>query len=145
MKISNTELNKMYDRVGLDKKTLHKALIQMGTKHLKTKQMRDNWSVNNPTKNYCYVVAEFVYYYLTQKKSIPYKLSGIPEDDGLHRFVKLDDGTIIDLAVEQFENYEDVDYERAKVCYFIQNKYLKNRPSKRTRILADLCGYGNLY
>lgn len=145
MRISDTELDKMYRKVGFDKKTLHSALIKMGKKHLKTKQMRDSWSTENPTKNYCYVISEFVYYYLTNKNSTPYKLPNIPNDDGLHRFVKLEDGTIIDLAVEQFENYEDVDYSKSSICYFIQNKYLKNRPSKRTRILGELCGYGNLY
>ena len=35
-------------------------------------------------------------------------------------------------------NYEDVDYEKGKVCYFMTNQYNKG-PSKRARLLAELC------
>ena len=137
MRISEDRLQLMFKFAGIKKSILHNALLQMGRKHLKSKLFKDNWSEDNPTKNYCYVIAEFVYYYLAPKGSKPYKLANIPGDDGLHRFVKWPDGTIVDLAVDQFPNYEDVNYENAKVCYFMQTGV--KGPSKRTRLLADLC------
>ena len=137
MKIGNEKLESMFKVAGIEKKVLHKALLQMGTKQLKTKQMRDAWSEDNPTKNYCYVVSEMVFYYLAPPGSKPYKLPNIPGDDGLHRFLKWPDGTIVDLTVDQFPNYEDVNYENGKVCYFMQTGV--KGPSKRARLLAELC------
>ena len=64
MRISEDKLQSMFRLAGIEKEKLHEALIKMGKKHLKTKAMKDNWSEDNPTKNYCYVIAEFVYYYL---------------------------------------------------------------------------------
>ena len=139
MRIKEKELQKMFDKAGVTKAQLHEALKTMGKKHLKTKLMKDAWTMDNPTKNYCYVVSEFVYYYLSPPGSKPYKLAGIPGDDGLHRFIKWPDDTIVDLSVDQFDNYEDVDYSQAKVCYFMTNQYNKG-PSKRARILAELMG-----
>ena len=137
MRISEDKLQSMFKVAGIEKSVLHKALLQMGTKQLKTKQMRDAWSEDNPTKNYCYVVSEMVFYYLAPPGSKPYKLAGIPGDDGLHRFLKWPDGTIIDLTVDQFSNYEDVNYENGKVCYFMQTGV--KGPSRRARLLAELC------
>ena len=137
MRISEKKLQSMFEVAGIEKSVLHDALLQMGRKYLKTKQMKDAWSEDNPTKNYCYVIAEFVYYYLAPKGTIPYKLPNIPGDDGLHRFLKWPDGTIVDLAVDQFPNYEDVNYEEGKVCYFMQTAV--KGPSKRARLLAELC------
>tara|TARA_B100001113_G_scaffold238758_1_gene196292 strand:- start:23 stop:478 length:456 start_codon:yes stop_codon:yes gene_type:complete len=137
MRISEDKLQSMFKVAGIEKSVLHKALLQMGTKQLKTKQMRDAWSEDNPTKNYCYVVSEMVFYYLAPPGSKPYKLPNIPGDDGLHRFLKWPDGTIVDLTVDQFPNYEDVNYENGKVCYFMQTGV--KGPSKRARLLAELC------
>jgi len=137
MKIGNEKLESMFKVAGIEKKVLHDALLKMGTKQLKTKQMRDAWSEDNPSKNYCYVVSEMVFYYLAPKGSKPYKLPNIPGDDGLHRFLKWPDGTIVDLTVDQFPNYEDVNYENGKVCYFMQTGV--KGPSKRARLLAELC------
>ncbi len=139
MKISEDKLQSMFKVAGIEKKVLHDALLKMGRKELKTKLMRDAWSEENPTKNYCYVVSEMVFYFLAPPGSKPYKLAGIPGDDGLHRFIRWPDGTIVDLTVDQFPNYEDVDYEKGKVCYFMTNQYNKFA-SKRAVKLAKLCG-----
>lgn len=142
MKIPNEKLQDMYAKVGIKKEDLHNALRKMGKKHLKGKLFKDKWTPNNPTKNYCYVVAEFVYFYLSPENSVPYKLKGIPGDDGIHRFIKFPDGEIIDLAVEQFDNYEVINYELAQKSYFLQTGC--TGPSKRTRLLAELMGYGDI-
>ena len=63
MRISEDRLQLMFKFAGIKKSILHNALLQMGRKHLKSKLFKDNWSEDNPTKNYCYVIAEFVYYY----------------------------------------------------------------------------------
>jgi hypothetical protein len=141
MKISEERLQTMYGLAGVNKQTLHDALRVMGKKHLKTKLMKEGWTHDNPTKNYCYVIAEFVYYYLSPRGSKPYKLPGIPGDDGLHRFIMWPDYSVVDLAVDQFPNFEDVDYTKAKKCYFMVNTFGVPGPSKRTRILAELMGY----
>ena len=98
MRIEEEKLQSMFSLAGIEKEKLHEALIKMGKKHLKTKAMKDNWSEDNPTKNYCYVIAEFVYYYLSPKGSKPFKLPGIPGDDGLHRFIMWPDNKIVDLV-----------------------------------------------
>ena len=87
---------------------------------------------------YCYVIAEFVWFYIAPDGSKPYSLK-VPKDPGLHRFIKWPDGTIVDLAIRQFDNYEDVDYTQAQVRYFLQTGC--TGPSKRAKILAELMEY----
>ena len=140
MKISEERLQEMYKLAGVTKERLHKSLRCMGTQHLKTKLMKESWSEDNPTKNYCYVIAEFVYYYLSPRGSKPYKLPVIPGDDGLHRFIMWPDYSMVDLAVDQFPNFEDIDYTQAKKCYFMYNTQGNPGPSQRTRLLGKLMG-----
>jgi hypothetical protein len=143
MKIQNDKLQVMFDKVSVDKNNLYDALIKMGPKHLKTKEMKDNWTKDNPTYCYCYcyVVSEMLYWYVTPIGTKSYSLK-VPNDPGLHRFLKLIDDSIIDLTAEQFFNYEDVIYSNAKVTPFMQTGC--KGPSKRSRILADLMGYKNV-
>ena len=138
MKISDDLLLPMYVKAGIDRSKMHDALRQMGAKHLKTKQQKQMWSESNPTCQYCYVIAEALFWYVAPKDTIPYKIR-VPGDPGLHRFLKWPDGTIVDLAVEQFDNYEEVCYDKAQVCYFMQSG--GPGPSKRARLLATLLGY----
>ena len=58
MKIENEILNKMFVKAGINKKTLYDGLLHMGRKHLKNKKLKEEWCEGNPTRNYCYVVAE---------------------------------------------------------------------------------------
>lgn len=141
MKINPSVLNSMFDKAGIDKSALYKALIVMGPKHLKTKQMRENWSEDNPTYCYCYVVSEMVYWYAPiETKPFSVKVIG---DLGTHKFLKTENGDIIDLTAEQFPDYEDVDYQIAKHSPFMQTG--KKGPSKRAKILADLMGFKENY
>ena len=101
--------------------------------------MKDAWTMDNPTKIIVMLfLSLYIIIYHHQVLNL-YKLAGIPGDDGLHRFIKCTDDTIVDLSVDQFDNYEDVDYSQVKVCYFMTNQYNKG-PSKRARILAELMG-----
>lgn len=110
----------------------------MGKKYIRGKLLKEQWTEDNPTKNYCYVVSEFVYWYQAPRGTIPYKVN-VPGDDGLHRFLRWPCGTIIDLTVEQFPDYSLVDYDKGKVQYFMQ--IARKGPSKRARHLAKLMGF----
>lgn len=141
MRIDNDKLNEMFKIVSVDKDLLYSSLIKMGKKQLKSKEMRDGWSEDNPTYCYCYVVAEMLFWYVCPADSKPYKVK-VPNDPGIHRFIKLSSGEIIDLTAEQFSNYEDVNYDNGKVSYFLQTA--NKGPSKRAIMLAELMGYTTL-
>jgi len=125
----------MYDLCGEDltKERLHSALILMGKRQL-LPEFRKSWTPENPTKNYCYVVANFVFHYLAPEGSQAYSLKGIPGDDGVHHFVKWPDGEIVDLAVDQFNNFGQIDYSKAEP---VGNFPLRSR----AKILASLLGF----
>jgi len=138
-RIKNETLEKMFRIAGLEKKKLHEALIEMGPKFLHSKKAKQEYDVNNPTRNFCYVVSEFIFYYIAPKGSKAYALN-IEGDESLHRFIKWPDETIIDLTCDQFSDYSVVIYENAKVRPFLPVNG-KAQPSKRARHLAKLLGY----
>ena len=107
----------------------------MGKGGLKTKKMKDEWCKENPTRNYCYVVSEFLYKYVAQKgvKHLSLRVDG---EDVPHHFLKWTDGTIIDLTAEQFEDFSKVDYSKSYPSGFIGKGV-----SKRTQEFARLMGY----
>lgn len=137
MRIPDGELNKMFILVGISKELLHEALRKMGTYSLKP-YMREGWSEVYPTYGYCYVVSEFIYWYVAPKGTKPYSVK-VPGDPGTHRFLRWPDTTIIDLTCDQFPNYALVPYEKAKVTPFMQTGC--KGPSKRAKELAQLLGY----
>jgi hypothetical protein len=139
MKITDQEIEKMFQIANLNRKDLLNALVQMGPKFLHDKKMKEEYDVNNPTRNFCYVVSEFVYYYIAPQGSKPYGLR-IEGDESLHRFVKWPNRNIVDLTCDQFDDYSKVIYENARVCYFLPVSG-KWQPSKRARHLAELLGY----
>lgn len=138
MRIQEEMLDSMFVQSGVSKARLHEALRTMGPKHLHTAEMRRRWTWDNPTTCYCYVVSEMLYWYVAPDGTKPFKLV-VPEDPGLHRFLRWPDGNVVDLTADQFPNYECVDYGKAKVSYFLQVK--SQGPSKRALMLASLLGY----
>ena len=134
-------LDGMFEFSGVSKSNLYQSLRMMGKKHLKTKAMKEIWTPDNPTQNYCYVVAEFVYWYVAPYDSTAWALT-VPSYDTLHRFVKWPDGTIVDLSCEQFYDWSEIDYNLAKRRMFLQTGC--RGPSKRARILAEMMGYENV-
>lgn len=143
MKITDQEIQKMFAIANLDRKSLLNALVQMGPKFLHNKKMKEEYDINNPTRNFCYVVSEFVYYYIAPQGSKPYGLR-IEGDESLHRFIKWPDGKIVDLTCDQFDDYSKVIYSNAKVCNFLPVSG-KWQPSKRARHLAELLGYAKTF
>lgn len=141
MRISDEKIQAMFDIAGISRELLIKSLLDMGPKFLHSKKMKEEYDRNNPTRNFCYVVSEFVYHYIAPEGSKPYGLV-IPNDESLHRFVKWPDGTIVDLTCDQFEDYSIVNYDNAKVRTFLPVNG-KSQPSKRARHLAKLMGFEN--
>ena len=140
MKISTTHLEEMFAVAGLRRDVLHDALRQMGPAFLHKPAYRAEWSPENPTRNFCYVVSEFVYYYLAPRGSKACGLT-VPGEEALHRFVKWPDQTIVDLTCDQFSDYSLLDYSRAVVRPFLPVKG-KAQPSRRAQHLAQVLGYG---
>ena len=135
-KINPMVVDRMFRKVGIDKKKFYESLISMGVDGLKTKQMKDEWSIENPTRNYCYVVSEFIYKYLAPKGTKHYSIK-IEGEEVTHHFLKWKDGTIIDLTAEQFDDYNKIDYSKSYPSGFIGKGV-----SKRTKEFARLMGYG---
>lgn len=107
----------------------------MGTQYLRA-DLRDDWSEENPTRNYCYVIAEFVYWYLAPDGSTVWQLQ-LPGEKAPHVFVKDASGNVLDMAAEQFDF--DLPYERAREKFFLQTG--GKGPSKRAKILATKLGF----
>lgn len=134
-KIDPIVVDRMFRKVGIDKNKFYDSLILMGKDGLKTKKMKDEWSKNNPTRNYCYVVSEFLYKYIAPQGVKHFSIK-IDEEDYTHHYLKWDDGTIIDLTAEQFEDYSKIDYSKSYTSGFIGKGV-----SKRTQQFAELMGY----
>ena len=134
-KIKTELVDEMFNRVGIDRNNFYECLRELGEDGLKTNQMKEEWSEDNPTRNYCYVVSEFLYNYITPKgtKHLSLRLEG---EDYTHHYLELEDGTIIDLTAEQFDDYSIVDYSKGYSSGFIGKNV-----SKRTKMFAELMGY----
>ena len=141
MRISNEKLDEMFDAVGVWKPKLHACLRTMGTEHLFDQRMKDMWKPEFPTINYCYTVCEFVYWYVCQGTTAwDIRTTDIPSTPGIkHWFLRRQDGMIVDLTADQFDNHEEINYNDSKRSGFIQSGCIG--PSKRARILASLMGY----
>ena len=141
MRISNEKLDEMFHVVGVSKDKLHSCLRTMGTDHLFDQRMKDMWKPEFPTINYCYTVCEFVYWYVCQATTEwDIRTTDIPSAPGIkHWFLKRQDGMIVDLTADQFDNHEEINYNDSKRSGFIQSGCIG--PSKRARFLATLMGY----
>jgi len=144
MRIEFAKLDEMFKRSGVDKFRLHQALRLMGPENLKSKRMREMWSEAWPTTNYCYVVCEFVYWYVFKLHRQYWNICTlrVRSTPGIvHWFLRNKlDNSIVDLTADQFVNYKnDIHYEEAKKSFFLQSGC--KGPSKRAKVLAKLMGY----
>jgi len=133
--VSSDSVDKMFNKAGIDKTKLYKCLITMGRAGLKTKKMKEEWSKENPTRNYCYTVSEFIYKYVAPKGVKHYSVK-VEGEDLSHHYLKWTDGSIVDLTAEQFSDYSKVDYSKGYSSGFIGKGV-----SKRTKEFARLMGY----
>lgn len=132
-KIDAQILNRMFQFSGVDKAELYAALRKMGKAELKP-DLRDEWTPENPTRNFCYVIAEFVHKFIAPANSQAFRLK-VEGDIAEHWFIRWPNGALVDLAAEQFEDYSKIHYENAKKA-----KFMHPSPSRRARKLAELMG-----
>jgi hypothetical protein len=137
VRVPDDVLAASFARVPFTRAALHAALIELGPKFLKSRDMRDAWTASNPTRNTCYVVSEMVFFFCAPEGTTPMALE-VPGDQNKHRFLRYPDGSNVDLACDQFERYELLDYTKAKRSPFMQTGC--TGPSARARQLADALG-----
>jgi len=150
-KIEAERSAEMFEIAGIHRQAFMNALVSMGPDNLKTAAMRREWSTDNPTKNYCYVVTEWLkFYYFPDSPAFKLNVPGydsfgtIEGAPVLHYFlVKEEDGrellpiqqcTVLDLAAEQFDNY---DWVRE---HYHEGEYVKSfmfTPTKRAKLLQE--------
>lgn len=91
------------------KSDVRNKLIQLGSSLLKGNYV-NNWSKNNPTYGYCYIVSEALFHYLNEDNIEVYCMNfGHPY--GTHWFLKVNN-EVIDYTDEQFPF--EVPHEKAK-------------------------------
>lgn len=159
MKIDPNLIKKMYDTWNVPRIKLLDTLIAFGPNFLKTRQARQQWTAGVPTRNQCYVVSEWMYWYVMrsyrQTQPGPNNLQGVyvrrvrSPDDGMivHWFLEYmhHNGIsyFVDLTADQFDNYDKMDYYNSKRTMFMQTGCVG--PSKRARQLALAMGYDEDY
>lgn len=117
-------------RLGINVDRLYAALRLMGREQLHDKHMM--WTRDNPTQSY--VLTEWLHRYHAPDGSQVFKVA-VPGDEYVHRFNVWPDGSIIDLAAEQFAN-NSIDYSSAKPFQFMKTGGAQ--PSKRAQLFEQL-------
>jgi hypothetical protein len=118
----------MFKHAGVSRDDLHEVLCNMAPRYLKG-EFRKEWRPQNPTRNFCYVVSEWLICYVAPPGSFAFRVE-VPGEHAKHYFVRWTDGTIVDLTAEQFDAWELVDYANAKKASFMHPS-----PSARARML----------
>ena len=137
-RVGKTKFMKMFDRAGISRGELLTALRTMGKKHINGKVLKEQWSEKNPTRNYCYVVSEFLHWYVAPVGSQAYSVE-VEGDDAVHVFMRWPKEQLVDLTCDQFPDISKVIYDNAKKKSFMQSG--GPGPSKRAKILAEHLGF----
>lgn len=131
--LDKMNIDDMYKMAGIDRMKLQSALKQMGKKYINGKEYKDEWTEDNPTRHYCYVVSEMVkYYYLND--ATPHILKNIEGETLNHRYLVYNN-EVIDLTQDQFDNPNKLNYNEGKPQSFM---YVKEGISKRAKLLKEL-------
>ena len=120
--------------VSVDRDTLHACLREMAPTHLKP-AMRKDWTTEHPTRNFCYVVTEWLCKILWPNDLTGWSVE-VPGDTAKHYFATIGETVSsprIDLTAEQFAEWDVVPYSAAK-----RARFMPPSPSKRARVLAEL-------
>jgi hypothetical protein len=134
MRFTEEDYNKMFEITGIKKEDLYQALIHMGNPY----EDRDEWSEQNPTRYNCYLVTEFIHYFILPKSKPMGLKTAFDKND--HKFLELDNGQIIDLTAEQFGDWGYLDYSKRKYSPLQRGKWTIGA-SKKAIKLAGLLGY----
>jgi hypothetical protein len=120
----------------VDRFRLHAALCLMGRRWLHNPDM--DWSENNPTRNYCYVITEWVHRYHAPEGSTTWRVD-MRHESYTHRFNAFPNGqlrTLVDLAAEQFPPGIVIPYSLARPFTLLQMG--GRQPSRRAQLLQHL-------
>ena len=97
-------MSQMYRRVGLDYDRVKSVLIKTGNEFCHS-ESKDKWSARNPTRGYCYKLAEVVSFHL-KKKKIEHRVMQIKTAKSNHWFIRLADDTIVELISAKGMQYQ---------------------------------------
>ena len=131
MKIPIELSEAMFKHTGVSRDELHQVLRNIGPANL-IEPFKSEWTPENPTRGFCYVVSEWLVQYVAPPGTFPFRLL-IPGEQGSHYFVRWADGVLIDLTAEQFGDWELVNYADAKKASFAVPS-----PSSRARTLDTM-------
>jgi len=96
--------------------------------------LQDEWKPERPTTNYCWVVSEVAYRLVMPQGTTCWRVD-VDGHGRFHWFLKDSNGTIVDLTLDQAEDWREIpQYDKAKRYHF--------RPamSRRGKKLAELLG-----
>jgi hypothetical protein len=130
-KINPIILDKMFKFSGVDVKKLKDALDQIKSVEVDP-EFRDKSLALNPTKNWCYVIAEFIYHCVAPFGSKAYRVV-VPNDENNHYYVKWPNGIVVDLAADHLNEFDETLYAKGKEC-----RFRAPTPSIPTRKLAKI-------
>jgi hypothetical protein len=121
----------MFKHADVNRRALFLAFSLMAPHYLRG-EFRKTWSAANPSRNFDYVVSEWLICYVAPPGSFAFRMA-VPGQVGKHYFVRWTDRTIVDLTAEQFDQWELVDYAAAKKASFAPPS-----PSFRAKVLDNL-------
>jgi hypothetical protein len=117
IKFTNEEIETMFQRVGISRESLRKVLLEIGPPvHLKpeiVEQWKRKVNLNGvPTTGYCHRVTEAVYRMGLMPDGFKVHRKEDEDKAGSHWFFKHENGEVIDLTADQFD--EGYDYANSK-------------------------------
>ena len=117
----------------LTREKINRACLEYGAEGV-VEYLRADWTPERPTTNYCWVVSEVAYRLVMPEGTTCWQVD-ITGDGFYHWFLKDPSGNIVDLTLDQAEDWREIpEYEKAKRYWF--------RPamSRRGKKLAELLG-----
>ena len=112
---------------------INRACLEYGREGV-VEYLREEWTSERPTTNYCWVVSEVAYRLVMPKGTTVWQVD-VDGHGRFHWFMKDPRGRIVDLTLDQAEDWREIPkYEKAKRYHF--------RPvmSRRGKRLAELLG-----
>ncbi len=80
--------------------------------------LRHEWTPERPTTNYCWVVSEVAYRLVMPEDTTCWQVN-VDGHGRFHWFLKDPDGNIVDLTLDQAEDWREMpDYSKAKRYWF---------------------------
>jgi hypothetical protein len=117
-KFTEEQINKMFERIGISRESLRQVLLKIGPPvHLKDPHIVEEWQskveLNGvTTTGYCHRVTEAVHRMKLEPDGFEVHQKKDETGSGSHWFFKHENGEIIDLTADQFDD-EGYDYDNS--------------------------------